>query len=54
MVTKKVQASKQKDATVEYSYTEKKRIRKSFGKYPETIEVPYLLLSHKVLYLKSR
>ncbi|MCK4870470.1 MAG: DNA-directed RNA polymerase subunit beta [Gammaproteobacteria bacterium] len=43
MVTKKVQASKQKDATVEYSYTEKKRIRKSFGKYPETIEVPYLL-----------
>ena len=26
-----------------YSYTEKKRIRKSFGKLPEVLEIPYLL-----------
>ena len=26
-----------------YSFTEKKRIRKSFGKYPSILEVPYLL-----------
>src|SRR5690554_190036 len=26
-----------------YSYTEKKRIRKSFGKFQQTMEVPYLL-----------
>ncbi|MGY8794461.1 MAG: hypothetical protein ACKVJN_04930, partial [Woeseiales bacterium] len=26
-----------------YSFTEKKRIRKNFGKRPTTLEVPYLL-----------
>jgi len=26
-----------------YSYTEKKRIRKNFGKLPNVMEVPYLL-----------
>ncbi len=26
-----------------YSFTEKKRIRKSFGKRPEVLDVPYLL-----------
>ena len=26
-----------------YSYTEKKRIRKDFGKLPEVMDIPYLL-----------
>ena len=26
-----------------YSYTEKKRIRKDFGKRPQVLNVPYLL-----------
>ncbi|MBT8440242.1 MAG: hypothetical protein KJO91_10985, partial [Gammaproteobacteria bacterium] len=26
-----------------YSFTEKKRIRKSFGKHPSVLDVPYLL-----------
>lgn len=26
-----------------YSFTEKKRIRKDFGKFPKVMEVPYLL-----------
>ena len=26
-----------------YSYTEKKRIRKDFGKLPQVMELPYLL-----------
>ena len=26
-----------------YSFTEKKRIRKDFGKFPSVMEVPYLL-----------
>ena len=26
-----------------YSYTEKKRIRKDFGKLPQVMDVPYLL-----------
>jgi len=26
-----------------YSYTEKKRIRKDFGKRPQVLDVPYLL-----------
>ena len=26
-----------------YSFTEKKRIRKDFGKKPDVLEVPYLL-----------
>ena len=26
-----------------YSFTEKKRIRKDFGKLPEVMELPYLL-----------
>lgn len=26
-----------------YSYSEKKRIRKSFGKRPQVLNVPYLL-----------
>lgn len=28
-----------------YSYTEKKRIRKDFGKRPQVLDVPYLLSS---------
>ncbi len=26
-----------------YSYTEKKRIRKDFGKRPQVLDIPYLL-----------
>ena len=26
-----------------YSFTEKKRIRKDFGKHPDVLDVPYLL-----------
>ena len=26
-----------------YSYTEKKRIRKNFGKRPQVLDIPYLL-----------
>ena len=26
-----------------YSYTEKKRIRKDFGKLPQVMDIPYLL-----------
>ncbi|MBF3313904.1 hypothetical protein ISU77_17440, partial [Leptospira borgpetersenii serovar Hardjo-bovis] len=29
-----------------YSYTEKKRIRKAFGKRPQVLDVPYLLSIH--------
>ena len=32
-----------KSTQVQYSYTEKKRIRKDFGKHPAVAEVPYLL-----------
>ncbi len=39
MANQAMQASSQK----QYSYTEKKRIRKNFGKRPSMMEVPYLL-----------
>ena len=29
-----------------YSYTEKKRIRKDFGKRPQVLDIPYLLSIH--------
>ena len=35
-----------------YSYTEKKRIRKDFGKLPEAMDVPYLLAIQLDSYLK--
>ena len=31
------------DDTMPYSFTEKKRLRKNFGKQPSILEVPYLL-----------
>ena len=34
-----------------YSFTEKKRIRKSFGKRPSLLQVPYLLATQKESYL---
>ena len=33
-----------------YSFTEKKRIRKSFGKRPSILRVPYLLATQKESY----
>ena len=35
-----------------YSYTEKKRIRKDFGKRPQVLDVPYLISSQLVSFLK--
>ena len=34
-----------------YSYTEKKRIRKSFGKRESVLKVPYLLTMQKESYV---
>ena len=35
--------NKLRNTTMVYSYTEKKRIRKDFGKLPDVMDVPYLL-----------
>ena len=35
-----------------YSYTEKKRIRKDFGKLPQVMEQPYLLATQLDSYLQ--
>ena len=37
-----------------YSYTERKRIRKSFGTRETVIEIPYLLQMQKDAYTASR
>ena len=37
-----------------YSYTEKKRIRKDFGKLPQVMDVPYLLAIQLILYLMEK
>ena len=37
---------------MEYSYTEKKRIRVDFGKHPEAVDVPYLLATQLDSYIR--
>jgi DNA-directed RNA polymerase subunit beta len=40
------------EALMAYSYTEKKRIRKNFGKLPEVMDIPYLLAIQTDSYLE--